>query len=104
VIVVDKTRKTWKHAIETALKQKGFTAKAARKTAKLTIKRSIEKESALLNQPEDYSVNWKETISLHREQCNFAARRTKTLHDTAVINKPSTMAEKIVVVPPKGKV
>jgi hypothetical protein len=99
-----KSQKTWKRAIEATLRQKGFTAKGGRKTATLTIKRSVEKDRTLLNQREDHSVNWKETINIHREQCNSAACKARALHDAAAINKTSAMTGKIVVVPPKGTV
>lgn len=35
------------------------------------------------------------------KKCNKAARGTKTIHRNAAINKPSTLAGKIVAVPPK---
>ena len=42
----------------------------------------------------------KEWAIWHKGLAARNAQKVKTLHDKAAINKPSTMAEKIVVIPP----
>jgi ribosomal protein L18 len=95
-----KKNKAWVKAVENALKAKGFTNGAARKTAAATVSKSIAK-AKLVAARKEHSVDWKETMNSHRVQISAGAREAQRLHDQAAINKPSTMTGKIVVVPPQ---
>ena len=50
----------------------------------------------------EYGVDWKETMNAHLARISARTREARRIHDAAAINKPSTMAGKIVVVPPKS--
>jgi ribosomal protein L18 len=95
-----KKNKAWVKAVENALKAKGFTKGAARKTAAATVSKSIAK-SKLVAARKEHAVDWKETMNAHRVRISAGAREAQRLHDAAAINKPSRMAGKIVVIPPK---
>ena len=95
-------KKEWKRAIVKALRAKGFTAGGAKKTAAKTIARSIAKKELLLNRRSDHAADWKKEMSVHQVRCSAGARAAQALHDAAAIHIPSTMAGKIVVIPPKA--
>lgn len=48
--------KTWRQSIENALKAKGFSKKGARKTAKMTIRKSKAKRASVASESRPYSV------------------------------------------------
>jgi hypothetical protein len=68
----------WKAAIINALREKGFTKQGARKTAVMTIKRSIERRNR----------DFRPTPSIVRPA-------------SGAIHQKGTMAGKIVVIPPQ---
>jgi hypothetical protein len=82
-------RKAWKSAIEKALKQKGFTKSGAKKTAKIVIRKSIAKKRLMLDR------------KLRDKESQPAPVYQKKPAPPCAISKPSSMAGKIVVVPPK---
>jgi ribosomal protein L18 len=95
-----KKNKAWRKAVENALKAKGFTKGAARKTAAATVSRSIAK-AKLVTARKEHAIDWKETMKTHRIQISAGAREAQRLHAAAAINKPSSMTGMMVVIPPK---
>jgi ribosomal protein L18 len=95
-----KKNKPWVKAVENALRAKGFTKGAARKTAAATVSKSIAK-AKLVAARREHAVDWKETMNAHRIRISAGAREAQRLHDAAAINIPSPMAGKVVVVPPR---
>ena len=92
-----KKNNEWIKSVERALKSKGVSRPAARKTAAATVKKSLEK-SELSKKREAHATDWKETSRVYRASCSSGARAAQVLHDAAAINKQSTMVGKIVVV------
>lgn len=80
-----------------ALQEKGFNKKGARKTATATMKRSIEVRQAKTG----YLMPWATSLSAEMEKSARVRQSNAHLHSQAAINRPSTMAGKIVVVKPQ---
>jgi hypothetical protein len=90
--------KQWRMAIEKALRGKGFTKKGARKTAIRTMRMSAAKQKLVASRRD----NWREVNDPDRSKYRTAGQEAKRLHDDAAINKPSNLAGKIVVIPPRA--
>lgn len=80
------SRRGWKAAIEKALRKKGFSKTGAKKTAIMTVQRSIECRQR------------KGPQSVEPEPIPIVKAAP-----TGAIYKPSSMAGRIVVIPPKER-
>ena len=76
-------KKEWQSAIEKALRGKGFNKKAARKTAKATIRKSIEKRELKQSRQPPVVSEYEPNVP------------------SGALYQPNGMAGKIVVITPK---
>ena len=83
--------KNRKSSIVSALREKGFSKRAANNIAKSTLRKSSERRA------EDHACNWKKSMAAHDSIARNASAASEKLHRQAAINK-STMAGKVVVV------
>ena len=85
-----------KPAIVNALRKKGFNKQSAKNIARAMRRDRLRKIATGEKNPETP----KEWAIWHKEAVAISAKRIKDLHDQSAINIPSTMAGKIVVIPP----